>query len=234
MLYLHEVIDIIGDGQQAYLDSIGKERAPHSERLGISRLVGTWKVVGSTSRWPCVVNLWEMDGWDALADSLERQHLPGRTDTNLAPWWSQATRWRSGGVDRILEPTAYSPTRGDLQARKLVAWVCVHVTVETRPGKRATYLDAVGTTLRPILEGCGLVLMGAYSVPMRSEEAIVLWAAPDFRSLCGLYATRRQNPALATWEPRVRALRRRVETMWLVPSADCFFHPLNDAKSPPG
>ena len=48
MLYLHEIIDIIGDGQQAYLDTVG-ERAAHSEREGISRLMGTWRVIGRQS-----------------------------------------------------------------------------------------------------------------------------------------------------------------------------------------
>src|SRR5262249_26044891 len=160
MLYLHEIIDIIGDGQQAYLDTVA-ERARHSEREGISRMVGTWKVIGSTNRWPRVVNLWEMDGWEHWAESLERQFLPQKADAQLAPWWSGATKWRSGGFDRILEPAAYSPTCEALRARRLTAWVCVHSIVQLQPGKRAAYLDAVGEQLLPVLSGRGLVLMGA-------------------------------------------------------------------------
>ena len=53
MLYLHEIIDIVGTGQEAYLDTVG-ERARHSEGEQISRLFGTWKVLGSTHRWPRV------------------------------------------------------------------------------------------------------------------------------------------------------------------------------------
>ena len=230
MLYLHEIIDIIGDGQQAYLDTIGKERGPHSERSGISRLFGTWKVVGSTNRWPRVLNLWEMDGWEQWAGSLERQHLPQRRDPTLASWWSAATRWRSGGFDRILEPAGYAPTRDALRAAKLRAWVCVHTTVRTRSGRREAYLEAVGDTLRPLLEARGLVLMGAYAAVMRTDEAIVLWAAPDFRHLCGLYARRGDDAELRGWKERAASLRRRSDTMWLVPSTDCFFHPLNDGK----
>ena len=116
MLYLHEIIDIVGTGQEAYLDSVG-ERARHSGAAGISGLMGTWKVIGSTHRWPAVVNLWEMEGWEHWADTLERQFLPEKKDAHLAPWWAKATQWRSGGFDRILEPAPYSPTRQLLQER---------------------------------------------------------------------------------------------------------------------
>jgi hypothetical protein len=224
MLYLHEIIDIVGTGQEAYLDTVG-ERAAHSEGAGLSRLVGTWKVIGSTHRWPRVVNLWEMDGWRQWAETLERQYLPDKKDAALAPWWAKATQWRSGGFDRILEPSPYSPTRDELRARRLRAWVCVHTTVRLRPGTVKEYVAAVGETLRPVLEARGLTLMGAYSVPMRSDEALVLWAAPDFRSLCALYEARRNDVELQQWTARVAALRQRVDTMWLVPSARCFFHP---------
>jgi hypothetical protein len=224
MLYLHEVIDIVGTGQQSYLQTVG-ERARHSEREGLSRLMGTWKVIGSTNRWPGVVNLWEMDGWAQWAETLERQFLPHKVDAALAPWWAKATEWRSGGFDRILEPAAYSPSRRDLQASGLRAWVCVHTIVKLRPGRRAAYLDAVGEFLRPALAAQGLTLMGAYRVPMRDDEALVLWAAPDFRHLCLLYEQRHDHDALRRWSRRVTAWRAAADTMWLVPSTDCFFHP---------
>lgn len=227
MLYLHEIIDIIGDGQQAYLDTVA-ERARHSEREGISRCFGVWKVIGSTNRWPRVVNLWEMDDWSHWAQTLERQFLPEKKDPHLAPWWSAATKWRSGGCDRILEPAAYSPTCDQLQQARLRAWVCVHTIVRLVPGMCTEYLDRVGDTLRPILEARGLTLMGAYAVPMRSDEAIVLWAAPDFQMLCALYADRRRDPALQQWQGRIRSLRHKSETMWLVPAASCFFHPQHE------
>ena len=224
MLYLHEIIDIIGTGQEAYLDTVG-ERAVHSERAGISRLVGTWKVIGSTNRWPRVVNLWEMDGWQHWAETLERQHFPEKKDPALAPWWAQATQWRSGGFDRILEPSVFSPTRDQLRDRPLTAWVCVHTIVRSFPGKAGEYLTAVGDRLRPLLEARGLTLMGAYTVPMCSDEVLVLWAAPDFRALCALYDDRRSDAGLREWTGFVAPLRQQFDAMWLVPSTHCFFHP---------
>lgn len=224
MLYLHEIIDIVGTGQEAYLGTVG-ERGRHSEREGISRLMGTWKVIGSTHRWPRVVNLWEMDGWEHWAETLERQFLPGKVDQALAPWWAKATEWRSGGFDRILEPTPYSPTRDALRAAGLRAWVCAHTIVQTRTGERDAYLQAVGETLLPLLVARGLTLLGAYGAAMRSDEALLIWAAPDFRHLCRLYAERRSDAELRRWGRRAAVWRQSMETMWLVPSADCFFHP---------
>jgi hypothetical protein len=224
MLYLHEIIDIIGDGQQAYLDTVG-ERARHSEREGLSRLMGCWRVIGSTNRWPRVVNLWEMDSWDQWAGSLERQFLPEKRDPQLAPWWTAATKWRSGGFDRILEPTGYSPPRSELAARGLKAWVCVHTIVRLTVGGRGEYLHLVGDSLKPRLEARGLTLLGAYGAPMRSDEAVILWAAPDFRHLCKVYAERGNDGELRQWGRRVARLRRKFETMWLVPAEYSFFHP---------
>jgi hypothetical protein len=101
----------------------------------------------------------------------------------------------------------------------------VHTIVQLRPGQRDAYLAAVGETLRSILEGRGLALMGAYAVPMRTDEALLLWAAPDFRHLCRLYGDRRADRDLQHWGRRVQQWRSAAETMWLVPSTDCFFHP---------
>jgi hypothetical protein len=223
MLYLHEIIDIIGTGQEAYLQTVG-ERARHSEAEGISRLMGTWKVIGSTNRWPRVVNLWEMDGWEHWAGALERQFLPEKIDRDLAPWWAKATEWRSGGFDRILEPAPCSPTRADLLARGLRSWACTHTIVRVKPGCREQYLAAVGADLRDELERRGFTLFGAYAAPMRSDEAVVIWAAPDFRALCGLYRAW-SDGELDSWEKPLDALRLEFETMWLVPAPACFFHP---------
>ena len=229
MLYLHEIIDIVGTGQEAYLNTV-IERAANSEREGVSRLMGTWKVIGSTHRWPRVVNLWEMDGWNEWADSLERQFIPEKKDQALAPWWAKATQWRSGGFDRILEPAPYSPTRAELQQRGLKTWVCVHTIVRTAPGARSTYLRAVGDTLRPLLESHGLVLMGAYRVAMRTDETVLLWAARDFRQLCALYGTRSHNDDWRRWITTTAPLWRGYETMWIVPASGCFLHPQYSEK----
>jgi len=101
----------------------------------------------------------------------------------------------------------------------------VHSIVRLNPGQRDAYLEAVGKTLQPLLETRGLQLIGAYAAPMRSDEALVIWAARDFRQLCELYGKLKDDAALQQWTARVTPMRRRFETMWLVPAAYCFFHP---------
>ena len=62
-LFLHEVIDIVGRGGRAYMEHTVGFDAAATTASGLV-LVGTWEVVGTTGRWPQVVNLWEIDGWD--------------------------------------------------------------------------------------------------------------------------------------------------------------------------
>ena len=228
MLYLHEIIDIVGTGQEKYMQTV-IERAAHSQGEGISRLVGCWKVIGSTNRWPRVVNLWEMDGWSHWAQTLERQFLPEKKDATLAPWWAKATEWRSGGFDRILEPAADAPTRAQLVESGLRAWVCIHTIARARRGKSDEYLDRVGADQRPLLEKEGLTLFGAYRAPMRSDETVVIWAAPSFTHACEIYESRRRIAGLQDWDSVENGLLLESETMWLVPAAECFFHPQNKA-----
>lgn len=224
MLYLHEIIDIVGTGQEPYMKTV-TERARHSEGQGISRLMGCWKVIGSTNRWPRVVNLWEMDGWAHWAQALERQFVSDKKDAALAPWWAKAAEWRSGGFDRIVEPAPFAPTRADLGAAKLRAWVFVHTIARARPGAGERYLETVGKLLRPAYEKRGMSLFGAYRVPMRRDEVILIWASPDFTHACGVFESRTQQPDLQQWIETENDLLIESETMWLVPAETCFFHP---------
>ena len=68
-------------------------------------------------------------------------------------------------------------------------------------------------------------LIGAYAAPMRSDEAVVIWAARDFRQLCAVYAGVKRKAALQQWAARASALERERQVMWLVPSPHCFFYP---------
>jgi hypothetical protein len=224
MLYLHEIIDIIGTGQEPYIKTV-IERAEHSEQEGISRLMGCWKVIGSTNRWPRVVNLWEMDSWSHWAHVLERQFLPEKRDSALGPWWAKATEWRSGGFDRILEPTAFSPTRQQLLESNLRAWTFFHTIGRTQPGKRQSYFNFVEKDLRPAMEKAGAALFGAYGVPMRSDEVVVVWAAADFRTACDIFGSASQGSNLREVTHSESQFLHDCETMWLVPGEGSFLHP---------
>src|SRR4051794_2516403 len=48
---------------------------------------GVWGTVGSTGRWPEVVNLWELDGWDGLAANFAHEFSAASLqDDSLAKW----------------------------------------------------------------------------------------------------------------------------------------------------
>ena len=148
--------------------------ARHSEREGISRLMGTWKVIGSTHRWPRVVNLWEMDGWEHWAEALERQFLPGKVD--------RGTGAVVGEGDRMAQRRLRSHPRADAdtarRATRCAPPACGRGSACTRscrllPGKcdgvprsRRRNAAAACSTAR------GLTLMGAYGAAMRSDEAL--------------------------------------------------------------
>ncbi len=228
MLYLHEIIDIVGTGQEKYMQAV-VERGRHSQGEGISRLVGCWKVIGSTNRWPRVVNLWEMDSWGHWAQTLERQFVPEKKDAALAPWWAKATEWRSGGFDRILEPAEFSPTRAELLRSGLRSWVCIHSIARTRPGTSSEYFQFLSSQVLPAAEAEGLKLFGAYRAPMRSDEIIVIWAAEDFRHACGVFEAASRNGNAKGFANLDTELLIESETMWLVPSGECFFYPQNQS-----
>src|SRR5690606_26514633 len=78
-LYLHEVIDIVGQGQYDYMAHAARE--PTNAMPGMLTLQGTFFVcaVGG-GRWPQVVNLWDVGeaGWDGWAANVDRLNLKRR------------------------------------------------------------------------------------------------------------------------------------------------------------
>lgn len=217
MLYLHETIDIEGAGQDAYIAAV-LQRAAHSESAGISRLVGCWRAVGSTGRWPQVVNLWEMDGWAHWADGLERQFVPARRDAHLGPWWGQAAQWRRGGFDRILVPAEGCPTHAELVAAGHRAWVCEQAILRPRAGCVEAALDAVTGSLLPLLARQGLESFGVYAAPMRAGEIVVMTTAPRFADLCAWYERRDGDPGWCRWHKATLDVLAASATTWLVPA----------------
>lgn len=216
MLYLHETIDIRGDGAQAYMQGV-LERAKHSERNGISRLVGTWQVIGSTYRWPRVVNLWEMDGWQHWAQGLGRQFDPKSADPHLRSWWKSMVQYRYGGFDRILRAAAFSPTRTVLEARGCRGWVTEQQTYQLSRQLCRIFLEELAATLAPVLTSRGIHLVGAYSVVHRPGEVVVLWVANEFSTLCSWYEQRENILQWQAWQQRLAFWGVEEEICWLVP-----------------
>ena len=46
--------------------------------------LGVWATLGSTGRWPEVVNMWELDGWDGLAANFAHETGGGKDQDPVA------------------------------------------------------------------------------------------------------------------------------------------------------
>jgi hypothetical protein len=219
-LYLHEVIHIVGTGSEAYKRHTGERAA----RRG-GTLVGTWQQSGSTGDWPCVVNLWEMAGWEGWADTLDYQYAQERQPSGLRGWWTTATRWRSGGFDRILEPASFCPTRRELIERGVRGRACIQEIVTVRPGAAEEYLDAVAHHWLPVAARRGLTLVGAWRTAMRDTEAVLLWCLPTVHDFTRHLADFWSAPETRAWAALVRTWRTDYRETLLVPSVWCVVHP---------
>jgi NIPSNAP protein len=223
-VYLHETIDIVGTGSEPYKAHTGKLGTNRTD--GGAPLVGTWQQSGSTGSWPTVVNLWEMRGWDHWAEILERQYTRASgQEPTLKRWWTEATKFRSGGFDRILEPAPYSPTRADLIRRGVRGRAVLQEIATVKPGRAERYLDAVAARWRPAAAARGLTLVGAFRTAMRDTEAVLLWSLPDFATYTRHVATVARDRAVRRWTEYARTWRIDHRETLLVPSIWCVTHP---------
>ena len=78
-VYIHEFIDIIGHNRAHYMHHMTANWSPIAQRERQQLCYGVWGTVGSTRRWPEVVNLWEEDGFAGLAASFEGEAVGSAT-----------------------------------------------------------------------------------------------------------------------------------------------------------
>ena len=72
-VYIHELINIIGTGRARYMHHMTANWCPTARAERNQHCYGVWGTVGSTGRWPEVVNMWELDGWDGLAANFDHE-----------------------------------------------------------------------------------------------------------------------------------------------------------------
>ena len=90
-VYIHEFIDIIGHHRADYMHHMTANFSPSAQEERNQLCYGVWGVVGSTRKWPEVVNLWEEDGLDGLATSFRYEfNHKSLQDPKLAKWWATA------------------------------------------------------------------------------------------------------------------------------------------------
>ena len=117
-LYLYEVVDIVGQGQYAYMEHLWQDpvlRMP--EMFGLQ---GSFYVCAAAGgRWPQVINIWDVgaQGWLGWAANVDRMNLK-RRKAFYGDWWDQAAEWRSGWLRPAVRRRARQPDhRGDRGAR---------------------------------------------------------------------------------------------------------------------
>ena len=173
-MYLHEFIDIIGQGQWAYMEH-AKAQAGH-EKVDFE-LLGTWYTMGITGRWPQVINIWEIPGgWDGWYGKVDRLGLKRRTNTDLFKWWDTAYKLRTGGFDRLLGGHPGCPNIAQLTREHVRGTLFVHELTTVRPGTATEYLDATREVRQPLMNEYGHQLVGLYEVLMHDYEVCTVWA----------------------------------------------------------
>jgi hypothetical protein len=206
-VYIHELIDIHGRSRAEYMRHMTVNWVPIAIEERNQRCFGVWGTVGSTGRWPEVVNLWELDGWDGLAANFahELSH-PSLQDPSLATWWAEAAALRRGGVDRILVPAPWTQPIDDLVASGVRAPVYAHEIISLRPGASRDFLDALRDQGRGMIGGLGLRLVGAFETAMVNDsECITIWAIPDWPTWANFERAARAE-AMRPWRDTLDSL----------------------------
>src|SRR5205807_898647 len=143
-VYIHEFIDIIGHNRAAYMHHMAANWSPEAQEQRHQLCYGIWAVLGSTGRWPQVVNIWEHDGWDGLAASFGIESVgKGVQDPTLEAWWGKAAELRHGGHDRILEPAPWTQSITELCAAAMRGECYAHEMIVVRNGAADEFLERV-------------------------------------------------------------------------------------------
>jgi hypothetical protein len=175
-LYLHETIDIVGQGQYDYMAHSLKE--PTNAMPDMLTLQGTFFVCAmGGGRWPQVINIWDVGaaGWEGWAANVDRLNLKRRS-AFYGDWWDEASKWRTGGFDRLCGGVPGSPTTSEIAERGTKGSLFVHQLLQVRPGSGLDYLAAVVEQQVPLWAEHGHALTGAYEVLGNQHEVVVVWA----------------------------------------------------------
>lgn len=217
-VYIHELIDVIGQNRAKYLQHITANWSPIGQSERHQLCYGVFGTVGSTGAWPEVVNLWELDGWDGLAENFRHEFSHTTLqDPSLAQWWAEAASLRRGGFDRILVPAPWTQPITDLVAAGVRGEVYAHDLVTLPPGSAPALLDRLEVMGRATVEALGLTLVGAFRVAMVNDtEAIMLWAIPGWGTWARFEREDTPTGALAPWRSELVDLGARVRRTLLV------------------
>jgi hypothetical protein len=223
---IHEVVDVDGTRRTDYQHHMTANWVPEAGPLRRQRCFGVFSLVGSTGPWPCVVNIWEYDGWADLAHNFSVE-LAGTAhrDPMLAEWWERAATFRRGGHDRVLVADDSDPGVEHWQSRGGTGAVgYVHDVIVVDPGAAPEAAAEVASAGAAAMAGAGLSLVGLWRTAMRADdEVIALWGIPGWDAWA-------DAEARAVWNRGVGRARPRTRHRWLLVDAE--LSPLRTGRQP--
>jgi len=219
-LYIHELVEITGHNRARYQHHMTANWVPVAIEERNQRCYGVWSTLGSTGRWPEVVNMWEFEGWSGLVHNFEHETAGGRDqDPTLAQWWATAASMRRGGVDRILVPDAASPSIDELCAAGARGEVYLHEIVSVPAGTAPDVLTAVRTQGEAAVGEFGIALLGAFRTALRADtECVLLWSSPSWPAWAEYEQAWDGSGALRAWRGELLGRGATWERMLLVDS----------------
>ncbi|MCH1513063.1 MAG: hypothetical protein L7S58_05830 [Acidimicrobiales bacterium] len=175
-VFIHETIDIVGQGQYDYMEMISREPVQHMPEM--AKLQGTFYILGfGGGQWPQVINIWDCgdQGWDGWARNLDRLNLK-RRNAFYGDWWDEAAQWRTGGFDRVCAGIPQSPTTQQIKDRGIKGSLFVNEVISVKPGSQIEYLNHVANERAPIMEDHGITATGLWEVINNNNEIVMVWA----------------------------------------------------------
>lgn len=230
-VYIHELIDVIGHNRARYVHHMTANWCPEARVERNQLCLGVWATLGSTGRWPEVVNMWELDGWEGLAADFAHETAGGRDqDPTLAEWWATAAALRRGGRDRIVVPTPWTRSVEQLCADGVRGEVYAHELFTVAPGAAGDLLATLDEVARPLVAGLGIDVVGGYEVALGDRsEAIALWALPDWPTWVAYERAWEPGGALQPWADALHRLGARWQRFLML---DAPLSPLRIGRQP--
>jgi hypothetical protein len=230
-VYIHEFIDIIKQNRAKYMYHMTANFSPIAQEERHQNCYGVWGVVGTTKRWPEVVNIWEEDGFDGQARSFRHEFNHSTLqDPKLARWWAAAADLRSSGTDRLLVPAPWTRTIDELCADGVTGETYAHEMITMPRGTAPQFLELVREHAVPVYEKYRWELAGAWeTVGVDDSEAILLWAIPTWEDWAEFEKNQRQDKAIMDWRGDIRKV---TDTWYRFLLADAPLSPFRTGRQP--
>jgi hypothetical protein len=230
-IYTHEFIDIIGQNRAKYMHHMTANWSPIAQEERNQLCFGVWGVVGTTGRWPEVVNMWEEDGFDGLAEGFRHElSRPNLQDEKLERWWAEASGYRRGGLDRLLIPAPWTRTVEQLCADGVSGAVYAHEIYGTDPGTDEDLMSTVRDVAVPAYGEHGWELVGVWRTAMHHDSQVVaIWAIPDWEQWSELESARHFRGGLSAWREVVHTRCSSAERILMM---DAPLSPLKTGRQP--